>query len=98
MREWVEELGPADCCVSAVATVPELVEDTQVRARDAIVTAHRPDADAFEQVGFVLAGMDQGQAAPVVRDATATDTDDLLAAAGYAADEIADLRSEGAVA
>ena len=27
-----------------------------------------------------------------------TDTEDLLAAAGYAADEIADLRTEGAVA
>jgi alpha-methylacyl-CoA racemase len=98
MAEWVDELGPADTCVSAVATVPDLVEDEHFRARDVIVTAHRPGHDAFEQVGFVLAGMDQGQGAPVVRDATETNTDALLAAAGYTAEQIADLRAEGAVA
>lgn len=96
--EWVAELGPADTCVSAVATVPELVEDEHFRERDVIITAHRPDADAFEQVGFVLAGMDHGQGAPVVRDATVTDTDALLAAAGLTPEQIADLRAEGAVA
>lgn len=98
MDEWVDELGPADTCVSAVATVPDLVEDDHYRDRDVIVTAHRPGHDAFEQVGFVLAGMDHGQAAPVVRDATATDTDALLAEAGYDAETIAALRAEGAVA
>ena len=71
MRDWVDELGPADCCVSAVATVPELVEDEQVRARSAIVTAHRPDADAFaatERSLFVralsLAVADSGRGGP----------------------------------
>jgi alpha-methylacyl-CoA racemase len=98
MADWVDELGPADTCVSAVATVPDLVEDDHFRERDVIVTAHRPGHDAFEQVGFVLAGMDQGQGAPVVRDATETDTDALLSAAGYSAEQIADLRAEGAVA
>jgi alpha-methylacyl-CoA racemase len=98
MADWVDELGPADTCVSAVATVPDLVEDEHFRARDVIVTAHRPGHDAFEQVGFVLAGMDQDQGAPVVRDATETNTDALLAAAGYTAEQIADLRAEGAVA
>ena len=96
--EWADLLGPADTCVSPVATVPELVEDEHFRARDAIVTAHRVDGDAFEQTGFVLAGMDHGQAAPVVRDATVTDTDALLASVGYDADTIASLRAEGAVA
>ena len=96
--EWVAELGPADTCVSAVATVPELVEDQHFRDRDAIITAHRPGHDAFEQVGFVLAGMDHDQAAPLVRDATATDTDALLAEAGYDDAAIAALRAEGAVA
>ena len=98
MSDWVDELGPADTCVSAVATVPDLVEDEHFRERDAIVTAHRPGHDAFEQVGFVLAGMDHDQAAPMVRDATATDTDDLLAEVGYDAEAIVALRAEGAVA
>mgnify|MGYP000042896478 FL=1 len=98
MAEWVDELGPANTCVSPVATVPELVEDDHFRAREAIITAHRPGHDAFEQVGFVLAGMDHDQAAPVVREGTITDTDALLAEAGYDADAIATLRAEGAVA
>jgi crotonobetainyl-CoA:carnitine CoA-transferase CaiB-like acyl-CoA transferase len=63
-----------------------------------IVTAHRPDADAFEQVGFVLAGQAKDQAAPVVREATVTDTDAVLVEAGYSAEAIAALRAEGAVA
>lgn len=98
MDEWIDVLAAADTCVSPVLTVPELVEDDHYRDRDVIITAHRPDHDAFEQVGFVLAGMDHGQAAPVVRDGTITDTDALLAAAGYDADAIAALRAEGAVA
>jgi alpha-methylacyl-CoA racemase len=98
MAEWVAELGPADTCVSAVATVPELVADEHYRARDVIVTAERPGHDAFEQVGFVLAGMDRSQPSPTVRDATETDTDALLAAAGLSPEQIAALRAEGAVA
>jgi alpha-methylacyl-CoA racemase len=98
MDEWVEALADADTCVSPVLTVPELVEDDHYRERDVIITAHRPGHDAFEQVGFVLAGMDHGQHAPVVRDGAITDTDDLLAAVGYDADAIAALRAEGAVA
>lgn len=98
MAEWVAELGPADTCVSAVATVPELVADEHYRARDVIVTAERPGHDAFEQVGFVLAGMDRSQPSPTIRDATETDTDELLAAAGLSAEQIAALRAEGAVA
>ncbi|MCU1497331.1 MAG: L-carnitine dehydratase/bile acid-inducible protein [Acidimicrobiales bacterium] len=96
--EWVELLGPADTCVSAVATVPELVHDDHLRAREVIVTATRPGHEPFEQTGFVLAGMDRAQPAPVVRDATATDTDALLASVGYDAETIASLRAEGAVA
>ncbi|MBX3284869.1 MAG: CoA transferase [Actinobacteria bacterium] len=96
--EWVAQLGPADTCVSAVATVPELAADEHFRARDVIVTAEREGGDPFEQTGFVLAGMDRHQPAPHVRDATTTDTDALLAEVGYSAEAIASLRAEGAVA
>lgn len=97
-NEWVDLLGPADTCVSSVATVPELVEDEQVRARHLIVTAERPGHAPFEQVGFALAGSDRDQPAPVVRDATVTDTDAVLASVGYDRDDIASLRSQGVVA
>lgn len=96
--EWVALLGPADTCVSSVATVPELTADEHFRARDVIVTAERSGGEPFEQTGFVLAGMDRQQPAPQVRDATVTDTDALLAEVGYTPEAIASLRAEGAVA
>ena len=46
----------------------------------------------------MLAGMDRDQPGPVVRDATITDTDALLAEVGYSAAEIAALREEGVAA
>src|SRR3954454_8235219 len=96
--EWVAELGPADTCVSEVATVPELVNAAHFRERAVFTTAHAPEHGDFEQVGWVLAGMDRAQPGPTVRDATITDTDALLGEVGYSAAEIAALRDEGGAA
>ena len=96
--EWVAELGPADTCVSEVATVPELVGAAHFRERDVFTHATAPGHGEFEQVGWVLAGMDRDQPPPVVRDATVTDTDALLGEVGYSAAEIAALREEGVAA
>jgi len=96
--EWVALLGPADTCVSEVASVPELVDDAHFRARHAFVAASAPERGDFEQVGWVLAGMDRVQPGPVVRAATVTDTDALLQEVGYSAAEIAALREEGVAA
>ena len=79
--------------------MPEVVRDEQFRDRHAFVgggVGHR--RSSFEQVGWVLAGMDRAQPGPVVRDATITDTDALLEEAGYSAAEIAALREEGVAA
>jgi len=94
--EWVDLLGPADTCVSAVASVPELVRDEQFRARHDFVTAHA--AGEFEQVGWVLAGMDRDRPGPQVRDASVTDTDAVLREVGLSGEEIAALREEGVAA
>ena len=96
--EWVAMLGPADTCVSEVASVPEVVRDEHFRDRHAFVAAESATDGQFEQVGWVLAGMDRAQPGPVVRDATITDTDALLGEAGYSPSEIAALREEGAAA
>jgi alpha-methylacyl-CoA racemase len=95
---WVAELGPADTCVSEVATVPELVQAAHFRERAVFTTAHAPGHGDFDQVGWVLAGMDRAQPGPTVRDATITDTDALLGEVGYSAAEIAALRDEGVAA
>ncbi|HUI48727.1 MAG TPA: CaiB/BaiF CoA-transferase family protein [Acidimicrobiia bacterium] len=96
--EWVAQLGPADTCVSEVASVPELVRDAHLRARNVFVEASAPGEMRFEQVGWVLAGMNRSQPGPVVRDATVTDTDSILGEVGYSAAEIAALREQGVAA
>jgi alpha-methylacyl-CoA racemase len=96
--EWVAQLGPADTCVSEVASVPELVRDAHLRARNVFVHATAAAHGDFEQVGWVFAGMDREQPGPVVRDATVTDTDALLQEVGYSVAEIAALREDGVAA
>ncbi len=102
---WVAELAGADTCVSPVLTVAELVDDDQYGARRAIVDAVVPGgarADgapaSFRQVGPVLAGMAGAGETVVAGDPARSDTDALLAAAGVAAERIAELRTKGVVA
>jgi alpha-methylacyl-CoA racemase len=101
---WVGRLAVADTCVSPVLSVAELVDDEQYAARrafvDVSVEAGRADGapTTFRQVGPVLAGM-AGVGEPVTAgDAGRSDTDELLAAAGVAAERIAELRKKGVVA
>lgn len=96
--DWVAELGPADTCVSAVASVPELVHDEHFRARDVFVTASRDDGADFEQVGWLLAGAERAQPAPRVLEAGVTQTDELLRAAGVDDATLAAMHREGVIA
>jgi alpha-methylacyl-CoA racemase len=57
--EWVADLGPADTCVAPVLSVPELIDDAQYVAREALVDASHPEGGNFRQVGYVLAGSRQ---------------------------------------
>ena len=93
--DWVATLGPADTCVSEVASVPELVGAAQFRERHVFTHATASERGQFEQVGWILAGMERRQPDPAVRDATETDTDALLGELGYSAAEIAQLRAQG---
>jgi alpha-methylacyl-CoA racemase len=98
---WVGELAAADTCVTPVLMVDELVDDEQYAARHAVVEAEAegPDgATRFRQVGPVLAGMPEAVVPVAARDASVTDTDQLLGAAGLSAEHIRDLRGRGVVA
>lgn len=96
--DWVAQLGPADTCVAPVYSVPEMVDDPHLRARGTFVDADDEHHGAFRQVGWTLAGMDRDQPTPRTRDATVTDTDELLSAVGYTSEEITAMRDEGVVA
>jgi crotonobetainyl-CoA:carnitine CoA-transferase CaiB-like acyl-CoA transferase len=60
--------------------------------------AQHPTAGRFRQVAPPLAGMPRAAEPVPVPDGSRTDTDTLLAAAGVAPDEIAQMRSAGVVA
>jgi alpha-methylacyl-CoA racemase len=97
--EWTAELSPADTCVAPVLSVDELVVDAQFIARHAFVEAKHDAHGTFRQVGPLFAGMTATSSEPyAVRDATETDTDELLRSAGMSADECAQLRETGVIA
>ncbi|HEY8546093.1 MAG TPA: CaiB/BaiF CoA-transferase family protein [Acidimicrobiales bacterium] len=93
--EWAALLADADTCVAPVLEVAEVVADPQFVARGAVVEAKHPVHGTFRQLGPVLAG---AVATAEVPDTSTTDTDAVLAEAGFAAEEIAALREQGAVA
>jgi alpha-methylacyl-CoA racemase len=95
---WVAELAGADTCVSPVLSVAEVVGDEQFAARGALVDAQHPEHGDFRQVGPVLAGSARTGAPNPVRDADATDVDDVLRELGLSADECEQLRQAGVVA
>jgi alpha-methylacyl-CoA racemase len=96
--EWLHAALGADACISPVWSVPDLVDDPQLRARGVFVEAEHPTAGTFRQLGPLLAGMDKTPRTHAVPDASVTHTDALLTEAGLRADEVASLRERGVVA
>jgi alpha-methylacyl-CoA racemase len=95
---WVAVLAAHDTCVAPVRAVRELPGDAHHASRNVFVDAEHPERGTFRQLGPVLAGTDRTARRYRVPDATATDTDALLAAAGLTALDIAALRSDGVIA
>jgi alpha-methylacyl-CoA racemase len=96
--DWTARLAAADTCVAPVLTVPEAIADEQFVARDDFVDAIHPEQGTFRQVGPVFAGMQRPDGPYEARDATITDTDAILADAGFSADELAKLHDAGVIA
>lgn len=95
--EWVAELAHQDTCVAPVYTLPEVTRDAHFRARGVFGRAEHPEAGRFEQVAPILAGGIRKAGVEAVRSSAETDTDRILEDAGLSADEIARLRSAGAI-
>ena len=96
--EWVAELGPADTCVAPVNTVAEAVADEHYTARGVVVDAEHDTAGRFRQTAPIWAGTARPDGPVRIRDATATDTVELLATAGLDRAEIGRLLEAGVVA
>jgi len=95
---WVEALAGANTCVAPVLSVPELARDAHFAARGVFVEADHPREGRFLQLGPVLAGQPRPPGPVPVPDASRTDTEALLAAAGMPGEEIEKLREEGVLA
>ena len=95
--EWVDLLGPADTCVTAVLDVPELLADEQFQSRGAFTEVIHPTAGPIAQVAAPLAGQVDASGLPV-HDMAQPATDEVLTWAGLDATELAILRAEGAIA
>ncbi len=94
---WVDELGPADTCVSAVQDIVEATADPQYLARGAVVEVHHPTEGAIDQVAAVLAGqVDATEMA--IADMAGSHTDEVLAGVGFSPDELAALHNAGVIA
>ena len=96
--EWVAALAAHDTCVAPVREIRELVDDAHHVGRRVFVEAVHPERGTFRQLGPVLAGADRSAPTHRLPDPRRTDTDDLLAAAGMATNDIAALRSDGVIA
>jgi len=95
--EWVDLLGPADTCVTAVLDVPELLADEQFQSRGAFTEVTHPTAGPISQVAAPLAGQVDASDLPV-HDMAQPATDEVLTWAGLDAMELANLRADGAIA
>jgi crotonobetainyl-CoA:carnitine CoA-transferase CaiB-like acyl-CoA transferase len=84
--------------VAPVQSLSEIGADPQYAARGAVVEAKHPGRGTFRQVGAVLAGMAPLPGPVCLPDVETTDTDELLAAAGIPAQQVAALRARKVVA
>jgi crotonobetainyl-CoA:carnitine CoA-transferase CaiB-like acyl-CoA transferase len=86
--DWVALLADADTCVTPVLSVAETVDDAQFAARDAVTEAIHPTAGSLRQLAPLLAGMDRPTQPIALPDPAATQTIELLRAAGVEASRI----------
>ncbi len=99
-RDWARELCAVGVPAGAVMSVPEILQHPQVAGRDFL--AHYPEVPGVDRpVDLVRTGYQVDSARPRVSSPPPTlgnATDGILAAIGYSTDDIAALRTVGAIA
>jgi crotonobetainyl-CoA:carnitine CoA-transferase CaiB-like acyl-CoA transferase len=96
--EWQEFATHNDCCLEPVLDLDEALDSELVRAREMVVELDQPGTDGVKQLGVPVKlsrtpGAPQGPGPSLGEQ-----TDEVLAALGYSADDIAALKESGAVA
>lgn len=96
--EWVALLGPADTCVAPVNTVAEACLDEHYVARGNLADAVSVTDGPFRQSAPIWAGTVAPDGPYDVPDGAATQTAELLVAAGCAADDVEAWLTDGVIA
>jgi crotonobetainyl-CoA:carnitine CoA-transferase CaiB-like acyl-CoA transferase len=95
--EWAAFAGEHDCCLEPVLDLDEALDSELVRARGMVVELEQPGLGPVKQLGFPIklsrTPAETSGAAPALGE----QTDEVLQALGFDADEVASLREEGAV-
>lgn len=98
--EWEAFAAEHDCCLEPVLDLQEALDSELVRAREMVVELAQPGADAPVRLLGLPIKLDRtpGDPARAPGPVLGEHTDEVLAALGYDADEIAALKASGAVA
>ncbi len=98
--QWRAFASEHDCCLEPVLDLDEVLDSELVAARDMVVALDQPGARRpVRLLGVpIKLGRTPGDAARAPGPGLGEHTDEVLAAAGYGADEIAALHAGGSVA
>jgi crotonobetainyl-CoA:carnitine CoA-transferase CaiB-like acyl-CoA transferase len=90
--EWVAVLDSADCCCEPVLNLAEVMDDTQLLARQMVVDLAHESWGAYKQMGIaVKLSKNPGRIRTHAPD-LGEHTDEILMENGFAADKLAELR------
>ena len=96
-NDWWDILTQADICVGRMLTLDELENDPQIRARNMIVEVDTPSGETVKQVGISVKLSDTPGSIRSLAPTLGQHTDAILADLGYAPQDIARWRAEGAI-
>ena len=95
--EWWELLTRADICVGRMLTLDELENDPQIRARNMIVEVETPSGETVKQVGISVKLSETPGSIRSLAPTLGQHTEAILADLGYAPQDVARWRAEGAI-
>ena len=95
--EWYEILVKADVCVGKVYDVEEVPGDPQIQHRQMVVDVEHPTHGRIKQFGIAIKMSDTPGTIRRAAPASGEHTADVLKDLGYAADDVAALRTKGVV-
>jgi crotonobetainyl-CoA:carnitine CoA-transferase CaiB-like acyl-CoA transferase len=95
--EWWDILTQADICVGRMLTLDELENDPQIRARNMIVEVETASGETVKQVGISVKFSDTPGSIRSLAPTLGQHTDAILADLGYAPQDIARWRVDGAI-